>query len=39
VRTRAQEGNNTLVDYRIRRTFRAQNGQPGGGQDCTGRGG
>jgi len=36
---RAQEGMNTLVDYRIRRTFRAQNGQPGGGQDCTGRGG
>jgi GTP-binding protein len=36
---RAQEGINTLVDYRIRRTFRAQNGQPGGGQDCTGRGG
>ena len=36
---RAQEGINTLVDYRIKRTFRAQNGQPGGGQDCTGRGG
>ncbi len=36
---RAQEGINTLVDYRIRRTFRAQNGQPGGGQDCTGRSG
>lgn len=36
---RAQEGMNTLVDYRIRRTFRAQNGQPGGGQDCTGRSG
>ncbi len=36
---RAQEGINTLVDYRIRRTFRAPNGQPGGGQDCTGRGG
>jgi GTP-binding protein len=36
---RAQEGMNTLVDYRIKRTFRAQNGQPGGGQDCTGRGG
>jgi GTP-binding protein len=36
---RAQEGMNTLVDYRIRRTYRAQNGQPGGGQDCTGRGG
>ncbi|HEY7739319.1 MAG TPA: GTPase ObgE [Steroidobacteraceae bacterium] len=36
---RAQEGINTLVDFRIRRTFRAQNGQPGGGQDCTGRSG
>jgi len=36
---RAQEGVNTLVDYRIKRTFRAQNGQPGGGQDCTGRSG
>ncbi len=36
---RAEEGINTLVDFRIRRTFRAQNGQPGSGQDCTGRGG
>jgi GTP-binding protein len=36
---RAQEGINTLVDYRIQRTFRAKNGQPGGGQDCTGKGG
>ncbi len=36
---RAQQGINTLVDYRVQRTFRAQNGQPGGGQDCTGRGG
>jgi len=36
---RAQEGVNTLADYRIRRTFKAQNGQPGGGQDCTGKGG
>ena len=36
---RAQEGINTLADYRIRHTFRARNGQPGGGQDCTGRGG
>lgn len=36
---RAQEGINTLADYRLRRTFRAQNGQPGGGQDCTGKGG
>src|SRR5688500_4705413 len=36
---RAQAGINTLVDYRVQRTFRAQNGQPGRGQDCTGRGG
>jgi GTP-binding protein len=36
---RAQAGINTLVDYRVQRTFRAQNGEPGGGQDCTGRGG
>jgi GTP-binding protein len=36
---RAQEGINTLVDYRIRRTFRAKNGEPGGGQDCSGKGG
>jgi GTPase len=36
---RAREGINTLVDFRIERTFRAQNGQPGGGRDCSGRGG
>jgi GTP-binding protein len=36
---RAQEGINTLVDFRIRRTFRAENGTPGGGQDCSGKGG
>ncbi len=36
---RSQEGINTLVDYRIRRTFRARNGEPGGGQDCSGKGG
>jgi GTPase len=36
---RAQAGMSTLVDYRVQRTFRAGNGQPGGGQDCTGRGG
>ncbi|MFZ2506927.1 MAG: GTPase ObgE [Steroidobacteraceae bacterium] len=36
---RAQEGINTLADYRIRRTFRAQDGEPGGGQDCSGKGG
>jgi len=36
---RAQQGMNTLVDYRVQRTFRGGNGQPGAGQDCTGRGG
>ena len=36
---RAQQGFNTLVDYRVERTFRAQNGQPGGGRDMSGRGG
>jgi GTP-binding protein len=36
---RAREGINTLVDFRVERTFRADNGQPGGGRDMTGRGG
>jgi GTPase len=36
---RAALGINTLVDFRIERTFKAQNGQPGGGNDCTGAGG
>src|SRR3954447_5949365 len=36
---RAREGINTLADFRIVRTFRAENGQPGGGRDMTGRGG
>jgi GTP-binding protein len=36
---RAQDGINTLADFRVARTFRAQNGQPGSGADCTGRGG
>jgi len=36
---RAQEGINTLADFRIQRTFRARNGEPGGGSECTGRGG
>ncbi len=39
VTLRALEGINTLADFRIERTFRAQNGQPGGGRDCSGRGG
>ena len=36
---RAEEGINTLVDFRIQRTFRAKNGEPGSGNDCSGRGG
>jgi GTPase len=36
---RAREGINTLADFRIERTFKAENGQPGGGRDCFGRGG
>ncbi len=30
---------NTLIDFRYTRIFKAQNGQPGMGSDCTGRGG
>ena len=36
---RSEPGINTLADFRITRTYRAQHGQPGGGRDCTGRGG
>src|ERR1700683_3168698 len=36
---RAAEGINTLVDFRIQRTFKAVSGQPGSGNDCTGRSG
>jgi GTP-binding protein len=39
VTLRSREGINTLADFRIVRTFRAENGQPGGGKDMTGRGG
>jgi len=39
VTLRTREGINTLADFRIERTFRAENGQPGGGKDMTGRGG
>ncbi len=39
VTLRARDGINTLADFRIVRTFRAENGQPGGGRDMTGRGG
>src|ERR1041384_1210950 len=35
----SRDGINTLADFRIVRTFRAENGQPGGGKDMTGRGG
>ncbi len=36
---RAGEGINTLADFRIERTFKAQSGEGGSGNDCTGRGG
>lgn len=36
---RAQGGINTLADFRIARTFKAQTGESGSGNDCTGRGG
>jgi GTP-binding protein len=36
---RAASGINTLADFRIERTFRAQHGDGGGANDCTGRGG
>ena len=36
---RAAPGINTLVDFRIERTFKAQHGEPGGSNDCSGRGG
>jgi GTPase len=36
---RAASGINTLADFRIERTFKAGHGEPGGGNDCTGKGG
>jgi len=36
---RATGGINTLADFRIERTLRAQHGEPGGARDCTGRSG
>jgi GTP-binding protein len=36
---RAQEGINTLADFRIARTFKAAHGEPGGSRDCTGKSG
>jgi GTP-binding protein len=36
---RAAPGINTLADFRIERTFKAEVGEYGSGNDCTGRGG
>ena len=36
---RAVAGINTLADFRIQRTFKAQSGTAGSGNDCTGKGG
>ena len=36
---RAQQGINTLADFRIQRTFKAQSGTAGSGNECTGAGG
>src|SRR5579871_1958349 len=36
---RAALGINTLADFRIERTFKAQHGEAGSGNDCFGRGG
>jgi len=36
---RAEPGINTLADFRILRTYRAEHGQAGSSRDCTGRGG
>ncbi len=36
---RAAAGINTLVDFRIERIWRAAHGEPGSGNDCTGRSG
>ena len=36
---RATLGINTLADFRVERTFKAQSGDSGSGNDCTGRGG
>ena len=39
VYVRAVAGINTLADFRIERTFKGGVGEPGGGNDCTGRSG
>jgi len=36
---RAQQGINTLADFRIQRTFKARSGEAGSSNDCTGAGG
>ncbi len=36
---RAVPGINTLVDFRIERTFKAESGEPGSSRQCTGRSG
>ncbi len=36
---RADPSMNTMVDYRFQKVFRAENGQPGRGRNCTGAGG
>jgi GTPase len=36
---RAAAGINTLADFRVERTFKAQSGQPGSGRECTGAAG
>lgn len=36
---RVNEAINTLIDFRYQRLFRAKNGQPGMGKNCTGRSG
>ena len=36
---KAIEGMNTLADFRIQRTYKGGNGQPGSGNDCFGPGG
>ena len=36
---RALSGINTLADFRIERTYKAQHGEPGSSNDCFGRGG
>jgi len=35
----ADDALNTMVDYRFQRTFRAENGEPGRGRNCTGKSG